>query len=118
MKEIATREDIILLVDNFYEKVNEDTLLGPLFSHVNWPAHLPIMYSFWSSMMLGELSYQGNPFQKHMQLPLQANHFDRWIELFFKTVDETFTGEKADEIKQRAQSIARVWQHKLNIEIK
>src|SRR6187431_1169039 len=99
MKEIVVREDIILLVDNFYGKVNKDGLLGPLFAHVNWPSHLPIMYNFWSSMLLGEQSYQGNPFQKNMSLPLEGQHFDRWLELFFETVDETFIGEKALEVK-------------------
>jgi hemoglobin len=118
MKEIIAREDVILLVNNFYEKVKADELLGPLFAHVDWPHHLPIMYSFWSSMLLGEQSYQGNPFQKHMSLPLEGKHFDRWLELFFLTVDETFIGDKAIEVKDRAQSIARVWQYKLNIAIR
>lgn len=117
MKEIEVRDDIIVLVDRFYDKVKTDERLGPLFAHVDWPHHLPIMYNFWSSMLLGEQSYQGNPFQKHMSLPLEGIHFNRWLELFFQTIDETFIGERADEVKSRAQSIARVWQHKLNIEI-
>ena len=113
MKEISTREDVILLVDNFYEKVKQDELLGPLFIHVNWPHHLPIMYSFWSSMLLGEQSYQGNPFQRHVGLPITGVHFERWLELFHCTVDENFAGDKAIEVKDRARSIAAVWQHKL-----
>lgn len=115
MKEILTREDIVLLVNLFYEKVNQDTLLAPLFAHMDWPHHLPIMYNFWSSMLLGEQSYQGNPFQKHIPLPLQAQHFDQWLKLFVSTVDENFEGEKAQEVKDRAYSIARVFQHKLGL---
>jgi hemoglobin len=115
MKEIADRNDIKVLVDTFYEKVNADTLLGPVFAHVDWPNHLPIMYNFWSSMMLGEQSYQGNPFQKHVTLPLKATHFDQWLKLFIETVDENFTGDRADEIKTRAKSIAGVFQHKLGL---
>ncbi len=45
-KDIESREDIELLVNQFYNKVNQDTLLAPVFSHVDWPNHLPIMYNF------------------------------------------------------------------------
>jgi hemoglobin len=115
MKEITDREDVILLVNDFYEKVKQDNLLGPLFAHVDWPHHLPIMYSFWSSMLLGDQSYKGNPFQKHISLAITASHFDRWMELFNQTVDENFNGDRAIEVKDRARSIAGVWQYKLGL---
>ena len=115
MKEIAAREDIVLMVTYFYEKVKQDNLLGPLFAHVNWPNHLPIMYNFWSSMLLGEQSYRGNPFQKHVGLAITAIHFDRWLELFNQTIDENFIGDNAIEVKDRARSIAGVWQYKLGL---
>jgi len=115
MKDISTREYIVLLVDSFYKKVKADELLAPKFKHLDWPKHLPIMYNFWSSMLLGEQSYQGNPFQKHPPLSINANHFERWLKLFTQTVDENFSGSKADETKSRAQSIAGVWQHKMGL---
>jgi hemoglobin len=115
MQEIRTRLEIVSLVDKFYEKVKHDALLAPLFAHLDWPKHLPTMYNFWSSMLLGDQSYQGNPFQKHIGLPLEAKHFDRWLKLFIESVDENFVGDKALEVKQRAQSIAGVFQHKLGI---
>lgn len=114
MNDITQREDIIKLVHTFYDKVNQDDLLGPLFAHVNWPKHFPIMYDFWGSMLLGERSYMGNPFQKHVPLAIETEHFERWITLFHQTVDELFEGEKAQEAKDRARSIAYVWQHKLS----
>jgi len=113
--DITTREDIIKLVDTFYSKVQGDNLLGPVFSHVNWPHHLPIMYSFWSSMLLGEQSYRGNPFQKHLPLPIQSDHFDQWLQLFTQTVDELYEGEKAEEIKMRAQNIAGIFQMRMGL---
>ncbi|MEK6782393.1 MAG: group III truncated hemoglobin [Bacteroidota bacterium] len=115
MKDIGDRKDIILLVDSFYVKVKIDNLLGPVFKHVDWPNHLPIMYNFWSSMLLGDLSYQGNPFQKHVQLAINTSHFNKWLELFTQTVDEHFEGFKADEVKSRAQTIAGVFQHKMGL---
>jgi hemoglobin len=113
--DIVTRKDIEILVNRFYEKVTADPLLKPHFSHVNWENHLPVMYNFWSSMMLGEQSYRGNPFQKHANLPIGREHFATWLKIFTETVDEHFKGEKAVEIKERAQSIALLFQHKMNL---
>jgi hemoglobin len=113
--DIITRKDLTLLVDSFYNKVKSDQLLGPVFSQVNWPKHLPIMYDFWCSMLLGDQSYRGNPFQKHLHLPIDASHFTQWLKLFTATVDENFAGDKADEVKLRANSIAGIFQHKMGL---
>jgi hemoglobin len=114
-KDILEREDVRILVDKFYDKVKFDELLQPVFSHVDWPQHLPIMYNFWSSMLLGDQSYSGNPLQKHLPLPIAKNHFSRWLALFKKTVDENFEGEKAEEVKTRADSIAKIFQFKMGL---
>ncbi len=116
LKTIQSREDIKQLVDRFYGKVNEDALLSPIFNDtakVNWEAHLPIMYDFWSTMLLGEMSYKGNPFLKHIPLPVDKTHFDRWLKLFLETIDEHFEGEVAEEARKRASSIAGIFQYKL-----
>ena len=115
-KEIQDRKDIELLVNSFYLKVNNDLLLSPIFNQtaaVNWEKHLPVMYDFWATMLLGDKSYRGNPFMKHIPLPVDKTHFDRWLQLFLETVDEHFTGEVAEEAKTRARNIAGVFQYKL-----
>jgi len=114
-KDITTRDDIKVLVDRFYEKVQADEFLSPVFSHVDWPRHLPIMYDFWSSMLLGDQTYRGNPFQKHVSLPIRSKHFDQWLKLFTETVNENFTGEKAEEVKSRAQGIAGIFQLRMGL---
>lgn len=113
MTDITTRADIETLVNAFYGKVQQDPLLGPVFSHVDWPHHLPTMYDFWSSLLLGDQRYRGNPFQKHIPLAIGAEHFRQWLSLFHATVDELFSGDRAQEIKDRAYSIAYVFQKKL-----
>ena len=113
--DITNREDIQLLVDDFYRKVQADDLLGPVFSHVNWPQHLPVMYDFWSSMLLGDQSYRGNPLQKHLPLGIQPEHFQQWLKLFHATVEEHFAGEKAEEVKIRSQSIAGIFQVRMGL---
>jgi hemoglobin len=115
LHDIVQRDDVMKLVDRFYDKVNKDPLLGPVFSHVNWPHHLPIMYDFWSSMLLGDQTYRGNPLQKHLPLAIDKSHFNRWLTLFRETVDENFSGEKAEEVKMRAESIAGIFQYRMGL---
>jgi hemoglobin len=115
LPDIIDRSDVIKFVDRFYDKVKEDALLGPQFAHVNWSSHLPVMYNFWSSMLFGEQSYQGNPLQRHMALPIGVGHFNRWLQLFQETIDENFFGFNAEELKMRAQAIARVFQIKMGL---
>ena len=113
--DITDREDIQLLVDDFYNKVQADELLRPVFSHVDWRRHLPIMYDFWSSMLFGDQTYRGNPLQKHLPLPIEPKHFQQWLKLFHATVDEHFSGEKAEEVKFRSETIAGVFQVRMGL---
>lgn len=121
--DITTREDIILLVDTFYKKVKTDKTLGFIFNDVakiDWQHHLPKMYSFWSSILLGEQSFTGNPMQKHVSLSkittMTSTEFSEWLLLFTTTVDELFVGETANEAKIRAGNIARLMLHKIEAE--
>jgi len=117
-QDIETEADIKLLVDTFYDNVNQDALLSPVFNdfaQVNWQTHLPIMYKFWSTVLFGSMAYKGQPFPKHLPLPVDRQHFSRWIALFTQTVDDLFEGAKAAEAKQKATSIAQIFQMKLGL---
>ncbi|TFF33249.1 group III truncated hemoglobin [Mucilaginibacter psychrotolerans] len=113
---ILTIDDVKLLVDTFYERIQADTLLGPVFNEViqdNWAVHLEKMYRFWQTVLLGEHTYFGSPFPPHAKLPVAHEHFETWMALFTKTVDELFTGEKADEAKWRAGKMAEMFELKI-----
>jgi hemoglobin len=115
--DIESEQDIQLMVNSFYAKVNEDPLLAYVFNdfaRVDWEAHLPKMYAFWNSLILGTQEYKGSPFAAHISLPIESSHFERWIALFEKNIDELFFGQTAEQTKQRAKSIAYVFQSKLN----
>lgn len=119
-KDIESREDVELLVNTFYDGIKVHNLLSPIFNvsaNVNWETHLPKMYSFWSSLLLGEHSFTGNPMATHIALskniPLTALEFSEWIQLFNATVDDLFEGEKANEAKIRAANIARLMLFKI-----
>ncbi len=118
LKEIKSIDEIKLMVDTFYNNVNKDELLSPIFNDiagVNWKLHLPKMYGFWNSILFGTGEYNGQPFPPHLKLPINQTHFDRWLELFNSTIDDLFTGEKAVEVKMRAATIARVFSSKITM---
>ena len=117
MKDITTQKDIELMVDTFYASVREDELLAPIFNRVikdNWPKHLDTMYRFWQTVLLHEYAYKGSPFMPHRKLPINEQHFERWIHLFKNTLDENFKGKAADEAKWRAEKMAEMFLIKLN----
>jgi hemoglobin len=118
LAELASRADIVRLVDAFYERVSEDRILGPIFTdvaRVDWEVHLPKMYDFWDSVLFGKAGFKGAPLPVHLalsrQVALTSREFDRWIALFHSTVDALFAGPLADEAKIRATRIAAVMQH-------
>ncbi len=120
MADITTKQDIQILVDTFYKKVVTDPVIGHFFTevaHFSWEAHIPIMVSFWESILLPPGTYTGNPMVKHIELnkqsPLQQPHFDEWMKLWKETVHELFSGETADMAITRATSIAAIMQHKI-----
>jgi len=51
MKQIENRNDINILVNNFYSKIRKDDLLGPIFNaHIpddKWKEHLDKLTDFW-----------------------------------------------------------------------
>jgi hemoglobin len=120
LPDITSRADVELLVNTFYDKVRADELIGPLFgevARVNWELHLPKMYDFWEGILFGTGGYRGRPMPPHFRLtqqhPLLAHHFERWLSLFFATVDELFEGEKAGEVKVRALNIASIMEFRV-----
>jgi len=118
LRDISAADDIRTLVDSFYERVNRDDLLAPIFNDVasvNWAEHLPTMYRFWESMLFGSGTYQGAPFPKHSVLPVRKEHFARWLALFVETVDAHFSGSKAEEAKGRAASIADTFAQRMGL---
>jgi len=118
LTDIQTEADVKLLVDSFYDKVNDDQLLAPIFNDVamvEWPHHLPNMYAFWNSLILGIPGYKGQPFPKHALLPITSEHFDRWLVHFYNTVDELFSGPNATIAKMKGASIAQTFQYKMGL---
>ncbi|MCC0062789.1 MAG: group III truncated hemoglobin [Defluviimonas sp.] len=110
MAQTGLDEDVLTrLVHRFYDRVRADSALGPVFAEriSDWGPHLDRMVAFWSSVALMTGRYHGTPVQTHLGLPVDWNHFDRWLTLFRQTATETCPPEGAAHVIERAERIAR-----------
>ena len=119
--DIATRADIEKLIATFYEKVKQDDLLAIIFTEVvqvHWEEHTPIIVDFWQTVLLDADLYHKNAMEPHFAInqlyPLQHQHFERWLQLFFGTVDQFFEGPVAQLAKTRARGVAAIMEIKMN----
>lgn len=103
-----TEEMIERLVRGFYGRVRTDAMLAPIFDAriKDWEPHLQQMCAFWSSVALMSGRYHGAPMPKHLPLPIDAAHFDRWLELFEATAAEICPPGAAEHFVERARRIA------------
>src|SRR6185437_2197482 len=111
--DLTDRADVRLLVEEFYRSAFRDQLIGPIFTDIarmDLQHHLPIMCDFWETVLFQAGLYHRNALQLHFVLnakvPLQQEHFTRWLELWTATVDAHFAGEKAELAKTQAGRIA------------
>jgi hemoglobin len=112
--DITNRQDIETLVRYFYEQAIPDPIIGKFFTevaHLDLETHLPKIANFWEQMLLQNPVYNGSPMHVHLLLnskePMLPGHFERWLMLWEQSVDQLFSGEKAEMAKARAQMVAK-----------
>lgn len=112
-RELRDRSDIGRLVGEFYRRAFADPLIGPIFTDVakmDLDHHMPVMCDFWETVLFNAGLYRRDALQLHVALnakhALLPEHVERWLELWADTVDELFSGEKAEFAKVQAERIA------------
>lgn len=112
--------EVAELVRRFYADVAQDELLGPIFNdvaNVDWSEHLPKLTAFWCRALFDTPGYAGNPFRAHQRINARATftraHFERWLDLFYETVELGWIGPNAQRVKQLASRVARVHSQQL-----
>ena len=107
-----TEPEISILVDTFYAKVRLDPDIGPIFNAIidDWPYHLALLKDFWSTVLLTTGRYKGDPMMKHLQLPLDPEHFERWLALFAETAHEVLPPDHAATVIAKSHRIAQNFQ--------
>lgn len=86
--------------------------IGPVFNEAveDWPAHLTTLKDFWSTVLLTGRRYKGDPLARHLGLPLQPEHFQRWLALFAETAREVMPPGHAAIVIAKSQRIAENFQ--------
>ena len=120
LRDIETREDIERLVRAFYSQALTDPIIGFIFTDVaqlDLEEHVPQITSFWETILLDGDSYRGGVFGRHADLHakvgLRHGHFERWLQLWFGTVDDMFAGEKANQAKVHALRVGQAFHQRL-----
>ena len=112
-RDLDSPEEIAEMVRRFYADVAQDDILGPLFNdvaRVDWSEHLPKLTAFWCRALLGLPGYEGNPYRAHIDVDAKqsftAAHFERWIGLFYETLDLGWAGPRVEQAKAFAARVA------------
>ena len=118
--DLEAGEPVQALVDAFYARARVDAVLGPVFATIigdDWSRHLPVMYSFWDSVVFGLGGYKGQAVAKHIdidrQMSLEPAHFDQWIALWNATVDAMYDGPNASLAKSKANMMLQLIKFKV-----
>lgn len=122
-KDILSREDLHLVVSEFYKELLKNKQLNHFFEDFReekkLQEHLGVLVNFWDNTLFYSGTYSKNAIKPHINIhsthPISATNFETWLRLFQRAVDENFQGQNADTIKNRALSIATVMRIKLNI---
>lgn len=111
----AERDRLEIAIDDcvrrFYAKGAEDPLLGPIFMAIDGlDQHMGIVANFWSRTLLGTERYQGQPFAAHINLPIEPQHFTRWLELFSVSANEALPKTQAEQAIAKAAHMTQCFQ--------
>ena len=123
MTDIETREDILLIMRKFYDKLLADDSINFFFTKVtsvdqHLEAHFDILATFWEQSLFLKGGYYNNMFSIHKDVhdkyAFKKEHFDTWLNHFNSTIDEHFAGKYAEQMKTQALSMATIMQIKFN----
>lgn len=120
MEDIQSREDLHVLMSEFYKKLLGDSKISFIFTKVakiDLEPHLLDLVDFWEQILFDRGSYRKNVLQIHQdvnrKLKFSEEHFTIWLHYLNTTIDENFSGKIAENMKTRALSIATVMKIKM-----
>lgn len=121
--DISSRKDLKLILTKFYDLLLVDKKMIPFFEEIvaqnHLKEHLEIITDFWNDILFHTTTYKNNTMQKHLDknafVQFNKEHFTIWTSYLFETIDANFNGEIANNMKNRARSIATVMQLKMNL---
>lgn len=114
LTDLSSREDVRSVVVNFYSKIKENELLGPIFKqHItDWDTHFELLTDFWESNLFLVSKYKGNPIMVHNKVDesqhenIDQRYFVEWLKIWNTTIDSLFKGDHATIMKNRARNMS------------
>ena len=103
-----TEAAIMACVRSFYGEAQKDEVLGPIFAEKvhDWEVHYRTVANFWSRVLLGTERYKGHPYPLHHNLPIEPEHFDRWLSLFAVSAKTHLPPDLAEKVVAKANHMA------------
>lgn len=123
MNDIENREDILLIIREFYDKLLTDESISFYFTKItnidrHLEDHFEILATFWEQSLFMKGGYFNNMFQIHKDLndkhSFKKEHYETWLKHFNTTIDSLFQGKNAEQMKTNALSMATVMQFKFS----
>lgn len=122
-KDVSSRDDIHFIITEFYKKLTSDSEMIPFFEEIvkqnHLEKHIDVISDFWQDILLNTNTYKNNVLQKHLdfdkKVRFKKEHFTKWLAYLTTTIDTSFEGQVAQNMKDRANSIAMVMQVKFKL---
>ena len=122
-RDISSREDIHFIITEFYKELTADAEMLPFFEEIvqqnHLEQHIDVIADFWQDILLHTNTYKNNVLQKHLdfdkKVAFKKEHFTKWLLFLTTTIDTSFEGQIAQNMKDRANSIAMVMQVKFKL---
>lgn len=121
--DICSRKDIHFIITEFYNKLTADEKMFPFFEEIvksnHLEAHIDTITNFWEDILLYTSNYSSNVMQKHLdfdkKVKFTKEHFSIWVNYLSVTIHDNYEGQNAQNMKDRASSIAMVMQVKFKL---
>ena len=72
----------------------------------DFDSHIVTVANFWSKSLLHTERYDGHPYTAHTHLPVEPEHFARWLELFTQAVRDNLPKTQAEQALAKATHMA------------
>lgn len=117
MRDIENREDILLIMRNFYDRLLKDNSINFFFTKAtdvdqHLEKHFELLADFWEQGLFLKGGYSNNMFQIHKDIhdkhPFSHEHFEIWLDHLYSSIDENFDGPNCDVMKKMSLNMATV----------
>lgn len=124
LNKTITEENIKIFVITFYTKIMKNEIVGPFFIEIlgddmknqKWEEHITVLCNFWALVTLDKRVYRGSPFPPHARMKgLKRETFEKWLEIFFETLDEMYEEETSLIFKKNGSIMAQNFMRNLRI---